>query len=832
MKKYIKISCCSVILGCLIYMGYSIQESSPEVYAEETANVYNVVEKEYSGTSNQLASSNGKTLLLDADNLILSLRDDTTGISVSTRYVDGSNHTQKSDFIVSYYSHPNIVYTGYANITSSEWCIDTGNYSYYEVENGVGVKYTIANTAISITDFPQKMSVERMESLLANLSDSEKMVLEGAYDLIKGVYTSNYHTKVFASLKAEQYYTIFYISGGYTEEDLLADNEEFEIEVTSSSQEIIMYVEYFLENGDLVVRIPTQYITSLETRPYKGINVLPYFMTSGEETEGYMFIPDGSGALIYLDSDKLSETAYSAPFYNGDTLIQGISYSSQIPTLNMPVFGMKVGDYAIMGIIEEGAEIATLSANINGYAGSEAFSKIGVNFDLLPQQTIEAATLSSFSVNSVQDEPYTKDIVVRYSLLTGDEADYVGMASKYQSYLLEADGMVAKPVEDEASLYVELLGSVEKLNYFMGVPFRASNALTTFDQAEEMLTSFQSSGIENMKVEYAGIANGGLSAGKLTKVSIESVLGGSSGLKDLMSYASASNIEIFPKFSFQSVDDKSDLKTEEHAYYMSGQVAEILDYDSVLLEIDTSTLHNTYLIRGSYLPTYVEAFHKSFASTGISTLSAPDIFNDYIGNYKKGKMELPSNTIPSYHEATNFLSENYTLMLSNPIDSAYQYADYLTDIPMQTSDIRVLDTYVPFMQLVFNGVIDYSTPVLNQDNSELTEVFMNAIESRSSLKFRLTYEDASVLRNTDFDKIFLTHYEQWEEEIATLYGEYNYFYQLVKDSTIESHEIINRNDELRVVKYENGVTVYLNYSDTKAVLQGVSVEPSSYVITN
>lgn len=835
MKKYKKISCLCLIIGSLIFTSFHLQYTSPDVYAEELVDdAYGVVEKAYSGSSEVLATSDGKTLLLDAKNFNISLKDDKTGIVVSTRMLDldGASHTQKSDFVVNYFSGGGDLYAATSTITTSEWAIDVDSYMFYEVENGVGVKYTIGNTTVSRDDFPKQISEERLQTLvLDHLDNAQATIILGDYRLIKGIYYSTlYGDKAVSTLKAKELYNLFYETGVYTAEELAVDNAENGVEVVASKQMVELYVEYTLDNGDLVVRIPTQYLTSLETLPHKGIDVLPYFMTSKDETDGYMFIPDETGALIYLDSTKLSETQYTASFYNGDLLTKGTSYVPTNPTLNMPVFGMKTGNYAIMGIIEEGAEIATLKANIAGSFGSETFSKMSVFFDLLPAQTMNASNLVSYPITLVQDKPYTNDIVVRYSLLTGDDANYVGMAKNYQEYLLENEGIYEKPIEDSASLYVELLGSVEKLNYFIGIPYKASNALTTFTQAEEILTTLQAGGVENIKVEYAGIANGGLSADKLTTVSIESVLGGSSGLKKLMSFATQSNIQIFPKFNFQTVDDNFSVKTNEHAYYISGQVAEVIDYEPILFETDSTMLHRSFLVRGSYLPQYVTAFHKSFSKQGITTISAPDIFNDYVGSYKKGKNELPSDNIPSYHEATNFLSENYTLILSNPINEAYRYADYLTDIPIENSGIRILDTYVPFMQLVFNGIIDYSTPVLNDDNNDISSLFMNAIESRSSLKFRLTYAESTALQNSDFDKIFLTHYEQWEDEIIQMYQDYDNFYQLVKDSTIKSHDIINKNSDLRVVKYENGVTVYLNYSDEKEMIQGVSVEPNSYVI--
>ena len=96
-----------------------------------------------------------------------------------------------------------------------------------------------------------------------------------------------------------------------------------------------------------------------------SLGLLPYFLTSATDVEyddGYMFIPDGSGALINLDSTKVKEYHYSASWYGGDRLINSTTYNSVNPQMMMPVFGMKTSDSTVLAIIENGAEAATLDA--------------------------------------------------------------------------------------------------------------------------------------------------------------------------------------------------------------------------------------------------------------------------------------------------------------------------------------------------------------------------------------------------------------------------------------------------------------------------------------
>ncbi len=795
-----------------------------------------IVPVEYRGDKVELASSGGTTLYLDAGTGNIILEDDRTGESFQTKQIEieGSNEAQKSDFSITYYKGDSLSrYSSTSSMNTYEWSVNLDTFSYYEVENGVGIKYEIGDTAPTVADFPRRISEERMQTLvLDHLTSAEIRMIEDEFRLLsEGVYASTRGADVAMSpLLSTALYDLFYVKGQYTAEELAFDMEENGLEAPTGKVAITLYVEYSLQGGDLVVTIPTQDIETLEEYPIKSIDFLPYFMTGNTDEEGYLFIPDESGALMYLDNDKLNETQYTNAFYNGDLLATELDYAVETPTLNLPVYGIKKDNLALLAIIEEGSEIATLKANNAGSYLGETFSKINSSFEITARQNVQASNLVDYPITLAQERPYSEEIVVRYSLLTGSDANYVGMAKDYQEYLVDHNLLKETEAQETASLYLELLGSVTTTKYFAGIPYEGTNPLTTFDQAEEMLSYFAENGIDNMKVEYKGIANGGLSFDKLTKVSIEGNLGGANGLKDLVAAAESYNAEIFPSFEFQTVDSDKGVATDEHAYFISGLEAQAFDYEPVLFEEDDMALREVYYLRGTYLPEYVTEFSKSYNNLGIGNVSATDLMSNYIGNYKKDDHILVNEVVDDYASTAAFMDEQYNLMLSNPMAAGYAYADYLTDIPIDDSDYRVLDTYVPFMQMVLQGYIDYSSPVLNVNNLDISDSIMGAMESGSALKFRLTYEDATQLFNTDYDNVFVTEYDLWKEEIVARYAEYNEFYEAVKGSSIINHEISHFDDGVRFVEYDNGVKVYFNYEDTQKRIDGVNIEANSYKV--
>ena len=184
-----------------------------------------------------------------------------------------------------------------------------------------------------------------------------------------------------------------------------------------------------------------------------------------------------------------------------------------------------------------------------------------------------------------------------------------------------------------------------------------------------------------------------------------------------------------------------------------------------------------------------------------------------------------------YEAALKALSEKYNVMLSNPIVDAYSMVDYLTDIPVGNSEMKILDSAVPFTQMVLEGYITYAADYVNKSSESIEVSVMRAMETKSALNFRLIDTATSNLSDTTLDSVFFSEYDTWKEDIVTAYETYNEFYQLVKDATIVNHEVINENDDLRVVEYSNGIKVYFNYGAERVMTPDrVSIDAQSYVI--
>lgn len=842
MKKRNKIiQTAAILMGCLILGGCGEEVQEGPAYTERTPGE----PADYSG-SEFISLAQGETmeLLLNPDDATLRWQNMESGDYLDTRLMDAESGdtTLRSDVVASFFNggtRNDSMYNTYDSMNSYEYGIETQGVAYEQLDNGVRVVYTLGSDAVTYEMFPYRITDERINELvLQYLDDFQIQAFEMQYrQLSDGSWLRQTgEDNPLSGMAATQLYDIFYNVGQYTYEELEADNTEWDrLDEMPEVQEIVIAMDYYLEGDELVVYVNVGEISYNEDYPLRSLDILPYFLST-QETDGYLFVPDGSGALIDLDSTKTREYQFTSRYWGGDVLQNAETYSSTTPHMSLPVFGMKTSDYAVLGIIEEGAEVATLNAYINGSYNNLPYSRVSLSFAIRESQNLGSfvSALVNYSQRKASTDTYKGEIKLRYSFLTGDDANYSGMAKAYQSYLVENGTLTASETEEEAPIFLQLLGAVDVEKYAAGIPYDGIEALTTFDEAETILSELTDLGVQNMKVEYSGIANNGINQSGVESVSIMSELGGRSGLEDLVEYAESIGSDIYPELKLQTTNLGKGLARSNRSFFISGQVAEIYSFDPVehmpyLTQQELEVFH-TYIVSPAYLTTYLSNFTESYNSLGIGNLASSDFMTFFSANYQNNANLSITNAIPAYEESLNMIAEQNSLMLSNPSSLAYSQVDYLTDIPTQNSGLRVLDASVPFIQMVLSGYKTYSTETLNQDSYDVTEDVMRAIETGSALKFRLMADETSALEDTSLSDVFAAEYDAWRELIGTHYQAYEEFYQAVQGASLVRHEYLDEDRELVYTEWSNGVTVRLNYGDESAVIEGTTVPAASYIV--
>ena len=124
-------------------------------------------------------------------------------------------------------------------------------------------------------------------------------------------------------------------------------------------------VRYRLSGGDLLVSVDMSAIEETEDYFITKIELLKCFGAAKPTDEGYLFVPDGSGSIIENNIVSNAMNKVDVPFYGQDQAVVLLEGTSIAVKNTFPVFGVRSGDHAVFGIVENGAAVGGMSAQVN-----------------------------------------------------------------------------------------------------------------------------------------------------------------------------------------------------------------------------------------------------------------------------------------------------------------------------------------------------------------------------------------------------------------------------------------------------------------------------------
>ena len=115
--------------------------------------------------------------------------------------------------------------------------------------------------------------------------------------------------------------TAYFLEAGYTAEDMEQDHLENGFEAANEKPWFNITVSYYLDGDSFVVEMDPGAVEYDTDKYYLvDIDLLEYFGAAGPEDTGYLFVPDGSGALIRFNNGKVNAPAYIGYVYGEDKI--------------------------------------------------------------------------------------------------------------------------------------------------------------------------------------------------------------------------------------------------------------------------------------------------------------------------------------------------------------------------------------------------------------------------------------------------------------------------------------------------------------------------------
>lgn len=725
-------------------------------------------------------------------------------------------------------------YNNFGQMSNMNSYSDSVAYEQFNIEaidDGVKVHYQFGTTQASAADLPLMLSPERFEELSSRLDGTGQRAMIIAYreNAETGIYERN--DGALTGMQLERALQAFE-DAGYTEEDLEQDMQELNFTQENEENRVfVATVEYKLEDDSLLVTVPTEEIYYSSDFPVHNISFLRFFGAAGTEEEGSIFVPDGAGALIHFNNGKTNVPSYQQSVYGQDlALLQNDDVRTN-EIIRLPVFGLIKEDSAMLGIIEEGAASATISADVSGRLNSYNF--VYPSFTLINKDDVSLqAEDQERSLPRFQEEKMKSDFAVRYVFLTDESANYSGMAHYYQQYLVEKgllrDNHLTRQSED-IPFYVQLIGSINKQQHFAGVPYQAIQPLTTFEQAEEILHQLMEHEVNHLKVNYIGWFNKGMNHRVPSQIKVDRALGGKNDFENFIEYADERGIRVYPETALLQVHNDSGFKARtEASRTLTNLPTTTYPVNRALNRRDRSK-DPQYSLSPKYVEDYTQQFIEDFVplnTTGITLRDLADVLNsDFRRNEQIDRFESEEISIQALE---SLREQNLELMAHG--GNMYSLA-YLTDVinvPLGHTGFKIQDEAIPFYQMVLRGYVDYATAPFNLStylNDQ--DYILNALEYGSNISFQWIYESNDELKNTNFDHLYAVNYERWMERAVEIYHEVNEVLKQVEGETIRSHESIEENVYQTI--YDNGVYVIVNYGLEPVTINGQTIEPQGYL---
>lgn len=563
----------------------------------------------------------------------------------------------------------------------------------------------------------------------------------------------------------------------------------------------------------------------------RDISILPYFGAAGPQDEGYMFIPDGSGALIGFNNQKSSYGAYSQDVYGRDPVLVLEKNLKTVKNVLMPVFGASFGQRGFLAIADKGG--ASASVNAMGAGTLTSYNNVYMTFRYRQSMSATRSVANGYGGNGtlgstvVVDNKFSEGYYrMRYCLLEESCADYVGMAQRYRAYLL-SQGMEKKASAKEASLYLTLYGGIEDTAYFLGIPYKTVKKLTSYEETQKILTELREGGVTNLTVRYSGWLQDGLEASVPTKVKFEKALGGKKAYEDLMAYAAEAGIRIFPELDFLNL-------YQSGAYSVHSDAIQAATHDTAYQYLyDLNTGNKKTEGRWQLLTPHssMEAFEKIRGQQDL--LQTQQICLGAVGSTLYSDFTARSSaihrddTMALWSQMVREAAESFGgVMVETGNIYAAMYADYIANVTAQSTGFNLADESVPFYQIVMHGYVSYGSEPINL-TPDPYKALLKALETGSNPGFALIYGDAYELVDTRYNYLYNAGYEGWAQTIQEYYAEMEPVLSAVAGHEITGHERIA--DNAYRTDYGAAGSVYVNYGKKDIRADGITVGAGSYV---
>ncbi len=535
-------------------------------------------------------------------------------------------------------------------------------------------------------------------------------------------------------------------------------------------------------------------------------------------TPGYVFVPDGSGALIRFMDNNVAFNQYVGDVYGADPATEKYYYSeasSAVPVKSpvMPVFGIAHGNEqaAFVAWADKGAEYLDIIVNPEetkkvkytwGYPRFE--------YNMTYYQVYNNAGAGYFTL---MEEPNNFDISMTYRFLAGEgdtgfRANYVGMALAYREHLTDLGVLTPMDsVSGDIPIRIDFLMSDVKKS----VIGTDQVVTTTVDDVREILDEMIGLGIKNINSGLIGWQKKSETLAKPYSFSFTSKIGSKKEFKRLMTEFADKNIDISFSRDFTTINKKM-------VSYSTNSAKHVNTWH---LAMDMSTLYpeNAPIWETGYaLPEKTAQWIEKLtdkASDFSPSFTLTETGKTLVSTYdRNGVVTSLTESRDLILNAVKEASKEMKINIETPNMYLWEATDRFLNAPAGTSGYVFETDTVPFLEILLHGTMEVYGPYSNFSFYTKSDI-LRMIDYNLSPSFIFTKQPSYLLSDTVSSDMFSTEYAQYRDLCNEVYRQVNGVlsevsgFDWVDREVMESGVIVNT-----YVKNGNTKKVIINYTDS------------------
>ena len=479
-------------------------------------------------------------------------------------------------------------------------------------------------------------------------------------------------------------------------------------------------------------------------------------------------------------------------------------------------------------LFRSGDALATIYAN----SGTDVLTpRVWPAFTIEQQDMMQAETGYSFhegaSIRNYQKEKYQGDIKIRYCFLTGENADYSGMARTYSDILF---GREHNGVTGELPLMTDFTGFIEIPEMFMGFSYTEYETLTSFEQMGNIALDLKKSGIKALDVKAQGWFSEGIRHGPLDSINPASRLGGISGFKSLADRLRQNNIGFYPSADVQYVYSNSigmfGYSSSNTVTMLNKNVGKVYGYNLANFRRETD-YDFLYILNPATVTKSMNNYASQLKDWGVTSLSMRRMGEHINADYSTTDFVERQGTLKQQVEALKKLKEQgHSAMISQGNAPLLPYAGKIENFSINSNRFANTDYSVPFTAMVVSGHLPYYGPTTNFRHSDETAM-LQYIENGAALSYSLVNNLYDEISKTGYSYLYNVIYENLKNNILE---KYNTLYSAIGDvygQAMVKHERLA--DNVFQTTYSSGRYVIVNYNTTEVTVNGQKIAALGFV---